>query len=56
MMNDEYGTKNIFEMKYLKEKGFKYVFSYVDLKDNRVIWKYSKTKELFSVLSEYWSK
>ena len=55
MMNDEYGTKNIFEMKYLRKNGFEYVFSYVDKKDGRVIWKFPKNKALFEALVKYWS-
>lgn len=49
----EYSTQWLKEVEFLKSKGIRYVFQKVD-NNNLSIYKYTKSYELFSALSEFY--
>ena len=51
----EYSTSYVEEMKYLREKGIKYTWVYMN-EDKISVWKYKKEKRLWDALSEMYSK
>lgn len=53
-LDKEYGTCYLREVNYLKSKGIKW--SFVKTEDNTRIYKFTKTKELFLALAEYYDK
>ena len=50
----EYSTSFIEEMKFLREKGIKYTWVYIN-EENVSVWKYKKEKKLWDALSEMYS-
>lgn len=50
----EYSTSFIEEMKFLRDKGIRYTWVYIN-KDKVSVWKYKKEKKLWDALSEMYS-
>ena len=50
----EYSTSFIEEMQFLRKKGIKYTWVYMN-EDGVTVWKYKKEKKLWDALSEMYS-
>lgn len=50
----EYSTQYIDEMNFLRKKGIKYTWVYMN-EDGVTVWKYKKEKKLWDALSEMYS-
>lgn len=50
----EYSTQYIEEMHFLRDKGIKYTWVYIN-EDGVTVWKYAKEKRLWDALSEMYS-
>lgn len=51
----EYSTQYIGEMNFLRDKGIKYTWVYVN-EEGLTVWKYKKEKRLWDALSEMYSQ
>ena len=51
----EYSTSFIEEMQFLREKGIRYTWVYIN-EEKVSVWKYKKEKRLWDALSELYSK
>ena len=51
----EYSTQHKEEMLFLRDKGIKYTWVYIN-EDGISVWKYKKEKKLWDALSEMYSK
>lgn len=50
----EYSTSFIEEMQFLRKKGIRYTWVYIN-EDGITVWKYTKEKRLWDALSEMYS-